>query len=359
MERIRNLRLAGRWIAGSLLWLTAVSPLAAQNGSGAPSLSGEGAAAGLRPELSVSKALYQPGEPVMVRFMLVNSSDQPIDLIAVDDRQETDSTGLPPAVVFGFDQEHAVFIAYEDEPSTPLARPTAAEDRNPRHERSLRVGQRSLIGTELDLATLHKGLRYSGEYRLEWRPLGGKHGTATAVFRVEQRQSVLFVTDLGRMTFTLAYEEAPQNVANFLELVRDGFYDGKTFHRVIPGSLIQGGCPLGNGRGIRSDGKMVVAELSEKPFELGTLAMARKQSDLNSASCQFFISLGRNPDFDGQYTIVGQAADEESLRTLQKLAEVKTNTEKRPARTLVIAHARLVPESRVTGRQATPVKASP
>ncbi|HMQ15659.1 MAG TPA: peptidylprolyl isomerase [Phycisphaerae bacterium] len=300
-----------------------------------------------RAEVSNLRPIYRPGEPVIARLTLVNTTDQIAELSADDRGEHQDAVGLVSSLVYGGEHDPALFIAYEEEPPTPILRPANADE--PASERTVRVGPRGVIGAEIDLTALHRGLRYSGEYRIEWRPLGGRFGTARAVFRVEQRQGVVIVTDLGRITFTLAYDDAPLNVANFLDLVRSGFYEGKTFHRLIPGFLLQGGCPHGTGRGTRPDGKTVPAELTERPFELGTLAMAHRPNDLNSASCQFFISLGRNPELDGQYSIIGQTSDDESLRTLAKLSQVKLVGD-RPARTMVITNVRLVPEARVTGR---------
>jgi peptidyl-prolyl cis-trans isomerase B (cyclophilin B) len=131
-------------------------------------------------------------------------------------------------------------------------------------------------------------------------------------------------------------------VEAFIDLVRSGFYDNKTFHRVIPGFLIQGGCPKGDGTGIRPDHKLLPAEFNNTPFRAGTLAMAHKPSDRNSASCQFFITLSRLPELDGQYTVIGQASDEESLRTLNELAAEPTDKHDRPRHPLYIRSITLV-----------------
>ena len=142
--------------------------------------------------------------------------------------------------------------------------------------------------------------------------------TASLSFRVETRKDAVLVTDYGKITFSLLYERAPRNIENFLDLMRDRFYDGKAIHRVVPHFIIQAG------------------------FEPGTLAMARKPSDPHSASCQFFISLARLPELDGKYTVIGQARGEESLRTLQILSELPTNAQGRPVRPLAIRFFTLV-----------------
>ena len=91
-----------------------------------------------------------------------------------------------------------------------------------------------------------------------------------------------------------------------------------------------------------ADGKTVPAEFSDTPIELGTLVMAHKPDDPNSASCQFFIALARLEDLDGKYTVIGQARDDESLRTLNQLAALPTNRSDRPVKPLVIRSINLV-----------------
>jgi len=115
---------------------------------------------------------------------------------------------------------------------------------------------------------------------------------------------------------------APTTSRNFLDLVRRGFYDGKTFHRV-ESWCIQGGCPLGNGRGSFSDPE--TGQIRYIPFEsnhdlhhnaAGVVAMARGDN-LNSASCQFYILKRPMPQLDGQYAIFGGVVD--GLSTIQQI----------------------------------------
>jgi peptidyl-prolyl cis-trans isomerase B (cyclophilin B) len=116
-------------------------------------------------------------------------------------------------------------------------------------------------------------------------------------------------------------DKAPQHVANFVELAKSGFYDGLTFHRIIDGFMIQGGCPRGDGTG---DGpRRLKAEFNDTRHELGTLSMARAQHP-DSASCQFFICLDDASFLDGQYTAFGKIADDASLETLKKIGKTPT-----------------------------------
>lgn len=96
---------------------------------------------------------------------------------------------------------------------------------------------------------------------------------------------------------------APKHVARIIELVKSGFYDGLTFHRVIDGFMAQTGCPLGNGTG--GSGVKIPAEFSSEHFSRGTVGMARA-FDINSGDSQFFICFDDCGFLDGQYTVWGR-----------------------------------------------------
>ena len=126
-------------------------------------------------------------------------------------------------------------------------------------------------------------------------------------------------------------EAAPKTVANFESLVKAGFYDGLTFHRVIPGFMIQGGDPLGNGMG--GSEKKIVGEFRANGFanhikhERGVISMARAY-DPNSASSQFFIMHANAPHLDGQYAAFGKLV--EGFETLDEIATTGTDGMDRP-----------------------------
>jgi peptidylprolyl isomerase len=107
----------------------------------------------------------------------------------------------------------------------------------------------------------------------------------------------------GRVVIQLRPDVAPKTVARIKELVRQGFYDGTPFHRVIANFMAQGGDPKGTGTG--GSGKRLEAEFSALKHVRGTVSMARG-SDVNSADSQFFICFAPAPHLDGQYTIFGQ-----------------------------------------------------
>ena len=116
----------------------------------------------------------------------------------------------------------------------------------------------------------------------------------------------------GVMTGELYPDVAPETVANFEKLANDGFYDGLIFHRVIPGFMIQGGCPKGNGTG--GPGWTIKGEFSSNGFEnnlkheRGVLSMARTMVP-DSAGSQFFIMVHDAPFLDGDYAAFGRITD--------------------------------------------------
>ena len=105
---------------------------------------------------------------------------------------------------------------------------------------------------------------------------------------------------------------APNTVRNFISLIQKGFYNGLTFHRVIPGFMIQGGCPLGNGTG--GPGYTIKGEFTtngvtnDLKHTRGVLSMARAM-DPNSAGSQFFIMVADAPHLDGQYAAFGKVTE--------------------------------------------------
>ena len=130
------------------------------------------------------------------------------------------------------------------------------------------------------------------------------------------------VKDYGTISVELDADVAPITVTNFVDLAKDGFYDGLTFHRIISGFMIQGGDPLGNGTG--GSDKTIKGEFSENGVEnsishvRGTISMARSQ-DYDSASSQFFIMHKDNPGLDGQYAAFGTVT--KGMEVVDKICE--------------------------------------
>jgi len=129
---------------------------------------------------------------------------------------------------------------------------------------------------------------------------------------VESAVAEIVIEDYGTITVELDGTAAPQTVANFVKLAKDGFYDGLTFHRIMAGFMMQGGDPDGNGTG-GSDEKIVgefAANGIQNPLShtRGAISMARAQ-DPNSASSQFFIVHEDSTFLDGQYAAFGYVTE--------------------------------------------------
>ncbi len=117
-------------------------------------------------------------------------------------------------------------------------------------------------------------------------------------------------TKFGNIELRFFPDVAPNHVNNFIELAKKGFYDGTTFHRVIPGFMIQGGDPNSKSHdksthGMGGPGYQLKAEFSNKPHKRGVLSMARSANP-DSAGSQFFICVADAPFLDKQYTVFGE-----------------------------------------------------
>lgn len=143
---------------------------------------------------------------------------------------------------------------------------------------------------------------------------------------------VTFEMENGDVMKAELYPEiAPNTVKNFVSLVNKGYYDGLSFHRVIKGFMIQGGCPDGTGMG--GPGYSIKGEFSQNGFandmvhEEGVLSMARSMSP-NSAGSQFFIMHKNSPHLDGAYAAFGKIT--EGMDNVNKIAETATDYSDKP-----------------------------
>ena len=171
---------------------------------------------------------------------------------------------------------------------------------------------------------------------------------------VNKRPRVVMETELGNIVLELYGDVAPNHVRNFIDLANTGFYDSLTFHRVLKGTMIQGGDPAGDGTG--NSGFVIPSEFSNLQHLPGTLAMARGH-DPNSASCQFYICLSQLPELDNKYTIFGQVV--EGMDVARKIGAAETEKssvmggEKSkpviPIRMLKVREEALKPEEAGTG----------
>ena len=135
----------------------------------------------------------------------------------------------------------------------------------------------------------------------------------------------------AKIELELYPEAAPKTVQNFEKLVKSGFYDGLTFHRIIPGFMIQGGDPLGNGLGGADE--EIYGEFKanghDNPIKhvRGVISMARAFNP-NSASSQFFIMHADAPHLDGQYAAFGKVVS--GMETVDEIASIPTDYSDRP-----------------------------
>jgi peptidylprolyl isomerase len=119
----------------------------------------------------------------------------------------------------------------------------------------------------------------------------------------DPENTLVLQTTRGDVTIAMRPDLAPGHVARIKELVREGFYNGTPFHRVIEGFMAQTGDPTGTGTG--GSGKKLAAEFSREPHVRGTVSMARAQNP-DSGDSQFFICFADSPWLNGQYTVWGK-----------------------------------------------------
>ena len=117
-------------------------------------------------------------------------------------------------------------------------------------------------------------------------------------------KKAIIETEKGDIVLELFPNEAPGTVANFEKLANSGFYDGLTFHRVIPNFVIQGGCPIGNGTG--GPGWTIKCETEGSPHKHGTGALSMAHAGKDTGGSQFFITHSPQPHLDGVHTVFGQ-----------------------------------------------------
>lgn len=126
------------------------------------------------------------------------------------------------------------------------------------------------------------------------------------VVAADPENTLLMELKNGQVVIEMLPNFAPKHVERIKKLVREGFYDGIVFHRVIEGFMAQGGDPTGTGTG--GSGQNLDAEFSDAKHVRGTLSMARSQNP-NSADSQFFICFADTPHLDGQYTVWGRVVE--------------------------------------------------
>ncbi len=187
-------------------------------------------------------------------------------------------------------------------------------------------GIRYLTGEEINLILLRLG-DYPGE-------------------PASPQDTVVMETSAGTIKLRLFTDMAPRHSNNFKRLANSGYYDSTTFHRVVPGFVIQGGNLLSRDAQRANDGAgdpgyNVPAEFNPRPHRKGTLAMARRGGDPNSAGSQFYIALRRLPQLDNQYTVFGEVI--EGIAVVDSIAAAETDSGDNPVQPQRILRVRVGP----------------
>jgi cyclophilin family peptidyl-prolyl cis-trans isomerase len=161
-------------------------------------------------------------------------------------------------------------------------------------------------------------------------------GRTTTRYTVRRMTTATLHTNHGSIALELLDEDAPKTVENFVKLSKDGFYDGITFHRVIPDFMIQGGCPRGDGTG--GPGYEFEDEPNEHGIVRGALAMANRGPDTNGS--QFFIvTTEAAPWLDGKHTVFGRVSD--GMDVVDEISDVPRDPGDRPSEPITIDRVEL------------------
>ena len=177
------------------------------------------------------------------------------------------------------------------------------------------------------------------------------NSNTTGVKPEADAQAAIIETDFGRIVIELYPNVAPQMVARFKKLAGEGFYNGTAIHRIDPElGIIQGGDPnskdanpANDGMG-SSDEPNLTAEFSDLPYERGTVGAARAQSN-DSANCQFYITLKRQPAFDEKYTVFGRVIEGINNADIISTAPIAAGTQDRPAEKILVKSISLAPRT--------------
>ena len=144
--------------------------------------------------------------------------------------------------------------------------------------------------------------------------------------------TAVFETNMGTFEVALATEDAPGTSNNFIKLARAGFYNGLVFHRVIDGFMIQGGDPMGNGRG--GPGYQIKDEFSPKLKHDGEGVLSMANSGPNTGGSQFFITLKATPWLDGKHAVFGKVT--KGMEVVRKIGKVKIDGNDKPVQDVII-----------------------
>ena len=299
-----------------------------------------GGVSGLRAEVRLRSTHVQNGHPVWAQFVIENTTDEDVTLAVPGTEPALAGTAMGLPLTHVFSAAGAEALAIESEAGRHWSRPIRY--RMPKEAPVVTIAPHGSIGARVDLTEYFPALRGSGVYRIQWLPYAGALQSPTVVLEVAPRKQAEIVTDHGKLTLRFFYDEAPEHVQNFIELAERSFYDNLLFHRLEPGYMLMGGCPRGDGTGIRPDGKRVPAELNDLPHRKGTVSMALLDGDPDSASCQFFICYTRQKQWDHRYTVFAELVGDDSMATLDALMALPVDEIGRPLEPIHIRTIRVL-----------------
>lgn len=299
-------------------------------------------------ELRTDRVSFSVNSPITVEFLLRNKTGDYVRLEAplgdlagrLPPGAPLMGMGLPLEHVFSGANFRGLSIAIEGDPyvGDRIIMPPG------RTVPPIVLAPYGEIGVRFDVTRNYPALRQSGRYELRWLPYRGQIESRPILIDVRPFKQVTMNTDAGPLTFRLLYDKAPRTVDNFLALVDSRFYDGLSFFAVDPALAIQGGCPKRDGTGRAPDGRTIPPEFNDSPFDFGTVGMSlsrisASQTDPNSASCQFFVTLSRVTALDGRYTAFAQIEGPDSRETLRKIAAGPRGPNGYPVKPVVIRNA--------------------
>lgn len=250
-------------------------------------------AAPVRLAIETGEKVFRPGRRMPLRFTIENAGDKEAK---VDE---------PESYLEGLEIQDA---------EGNVVKPVGKTQGITRRSISLEAG--GFLGRTVDLAPAFPAVAEGKEgwYKLRWT-FGAASSNEVKVY-VMREWIAQIDTNHGTIEIEFYPHVAPNHVANFLNLSRSGFYEGSTFHRIIPGFMMQGGIPKDASKEIKTP---LNAEFNATKHVFGTVSMARTNLP-NSATSQFFICFGGLPQLDGNYTVFGQVvAGEETVKAIERV----------------------------------------
>lgn len=250
----------------------------------------------VRLSIALPEKVFHPGQKMPLKFTIENASEAEAKV----DEPETYLEGLEIL-----------------DPDGKVVKAVGKTKGITKRSVSLEVG--GFIGRTVDIAAAFPPVPEDKEgwYRLRWS-FGDAASNEARVY-VMREWNVAVETNHGTIGIEFLPQFAPSHVQNFLKLARSGFYEGSTFHRIIPGFMMQGGIPKDPANEPKTP---LEAEFSSAKHVFGTVSMARTANP-NSATCQFFICFGAVPHLDGNYSVFGQVISGEEV--IKEIERVKTD----------------------------------